>query len=122
MIFEEKNDIFDGVELMGKDFRGLLVTLAKSDLGGDFARLEYVVKSFNKSNWDIIIGAGGRSLLKTVCDLSNKYKIEGFVAPYTYIKCGIGACGYCIIPRTMYLLCADGPLFKCEELAPFLRG
>jgi dihydroorotate dehydrogenase electron transfer subunit len=120
MIFEEKNDLFNGMELIGKDFRGLLVTLTKNDLRDESARLEYVIQSFNKSDWDLIIGAGRRSLLKTVYDLSNKYKVECFIAPYTNVKCGIGACGYCTIPRTPYLLCVDGPLFKCEELAPFL--
>ena len=117
MVFENESEIFEVAKLIDMDFGGRIVQCIRSDLE---ERLELITKSTTSNTWKTILAAGGRELLKKACELAYELGAEGVIAPYTRIKCGIGACGYCIIPRTKYLLCVDGPIFKCSELASYL--
>jgi NAD(P)H-flavin reductase len=82
--------------------------------------LEFIAKYSNEYKWESIVAAGDRGLLKSVCRLASNLGMKGIGVPYARIKCALGACGYCTIPRTNHLFCTEGPLFTCEELAPYL--
>jgi len=123
MIFDSKDEIFQIAELAGVDFKGSVIYIDKEEIDHGFINLGSFVNMFTeqRQRWDVIIGAGNKDLLKAICKLSISYSTNRFLSPFTYVKCGIGACGYCTIPKTRYSLCVDGTLFTCEEISAFLR-
>lgn len=77
-------------------------------------------KLLGKKEYDILIAVGPKPMLKEVCLLRND-SVETWVSLETMVKCGLGACGSCVIKPIGKLLCTDGPLFRCEEVIKHLE-
>lgn len=69
----------------------------------------------NKSVWDAVLAVGPREMLRKACTWNSK-SIDVYVSIETIVKCGLGACGSCIVKPMSHLLCKDGPVFSCGEV------
>lgn len=68
---------------------------------------------------DIIVSCGPRGLLKAVKQLSAETGIPAWISTEEFMACGMGACAGCAVPleKGGYAkACADGPVFKAEEV------
>jgi dihydroorotate dehydrogenase electron transfer subunit len=117
MVFEDKVEFFDIRELTSVDLGGSVAYYTKEDIKNG---LISTIKPTSGHAWETIIAVGDRVLLREACELAKKFKASGLIAPVVRIKCGLGACGYCVIPKTRYLSCVEGPVFSCRELASYL--
>ncbi|MEL9908615.1 MAG: dihydroorotate dehydrogenase [Desulfurococcus sp.] len=76
----------------------------------------------NPGKWDLVIASGPQGLLREVCSLFNDTGVELYVNTETLVKCGVGACGSCVLKPHPLLLCRHGPVFKCRDIEGFLKG
>ena len=68
---------------------------------------------------DYIAACGPRGLLKGVQRLAAEYKIPTWISCEEFMACGMGACAGCAVPLAAggyARVCADGPVFKAEEV------
>ncbi|MEM4718108.1 MAG: dihydroorotate dehydrogenase [Desulfurococcaceae archaeon] len=73
-----------------------------------------------KMTWDAVLAVGPREMLKKIC--SSGYKSHDiYVSIETIVKCGLGACGSCVLKPIPFLLCRDGPVFNCDEVVDHLE-
>lgn len=70
--------------------------------------------------YDVYVAVGPRVMLRETCRLL-KGNYEVYVSLESYVKCGIGACGSCVLKPIPRLLCLHGPVFKCEEVEGYLE-
>jgi len=64
--------------------------------------------------YDIIYTCGPETMMKTVFELAEKYKIECEASLERFMRCGIGVCGSCACGNK--LVCRDGPVFSSDNL------
>lgn len=62
-----------------------------------------------------IFGCGPERMLKSLSDLSAKYKIPSQLSLERYMKCGYGLCGNCVVDPLGIRICTDGPVVKNED-------
>ena len=68
---------------------------------------------------DYIVACGPKGLLKGVQQLASEYKISAWISCEEFMACGMGACAGCAVPLAAggyARVCADGPVFKAEEV------
>ena len=68
---------------------------------------------------DYIAACGPKGLLKGVQQLASEYKIPAWISCEEFMACGMGACAGCAVPLAAggyARVCADGPVFKAEEV------
>jgi dihydroorotate dehydrogenase electron transfer subunit len=65
--------------------------------------------------WSLVIGVGPSQMLREVCYTFRGLQ-DSYVSLETMVKCGLGACGSCLLKPLPKLLCLDGPVFKCSEV------
>lgn len=68
---------------------------------------------------DYIVACGPRGLLKGVKQIASEYNIPAWISCEEFMACGMGACAGCAIPLAAggyARVCADGPVFKAEEV------
>ena len=68
---------------------------------------------------DYIAACGPKGLLKGVQQLASEYNIPAWISCEEFMACGVGACAGCAIPLAAGAyarVCADGPVFKAEEV------
>jgi len=68
---------------------------------------------------DYIVACGPKGLLKGVQQLASEYNIPVWISCEEFMACGMGACAGCAIPLAAggyARVCADGPVFKAEEV------
>jgi len=70
--------------------------------------------------YELVIGVGPRSMLLEICRRSSN-QINVLVSLEAMVKCGLGACGSCILKPLPKLLCVDGPVFTCSEVIKHLE-
>lgn len=64
---------------------------------------------------ETVLISGPMEMVRTACGwLKSRGQHRGFVIAETMVKCGIGACGSCVIGGL--LLCRDGPVVRCDAL------
>lgn len=61
---------------------------------------------------DVIVACGPKGLLDSVSYLIKKNNKEGYILAESYMKCGLGLCGSCVLGKSGLLVCRDGPVFK----------
>ncbi len=63
---------------------------------------------------------GPKPMMRAVMALAHKYGIEGEASWEESMACGVGACLSCMVKTREGLMraCADGPVFKFEDLEP----
>jgi dihydroorotate dehydrogenase electron transfer subunit len=71
------------------------------------------------SNYDLIVAAGPKPMLCNILKHYGYLHDKLFIAVETYVKCGLGFCGKCIVPGLNKRLCVDGMFYRAKEL---LRG
>jgi dihydroorotate dehydrogenase electron transfer subunit len=106
-----------------KDFLGANVRVEYATEDGSWGFKGTVVKAaeniVTSEDYDVLIAAGPKTML---CSLYNSklrriFKPERIVmAVETYVKCGLGFCGKCIIPSIGKRLCVDGMFYSLKEL------
>ena len=68
---------------------------------------------------DYIAACGPKGLLKAVQNLSAETGIPAWISCEEFMACGMGACAGCAVPLAAggyARVCADGPIFKAEEV------
>ena len=70
--------------------------------------------NIDPGGYDVIVACGPPGMLKSLIDRIPLDK-SIFVLD-SYVKCGLGLCGSCLVPGTRYYLCIDGPGFYAWEL------
>ena len=68
---------------------------------------------------DYIVSCGPKGLLKGVQQLASEYNIPAWISCEEFMACGMGACAGCAVPLATggyARVCADGPVFKAEEV------
>ena len=68
---------------------------------------------------DYIAACGPKGLLKGVQQLASEYSIPAWISCEEFMACGMGACAGCAVPLAAggyARVCADGPIFKAEEV------
>jgi dihydroorotate dehydrogenase electron transfer subunit len=63
---------------------------------------------------DVVYGCGPEQMLKKVCEICRKKKIECQLSLERYMHCGLGMCGSCAIDG--FRVCVDGPVFSSKQL------
>ncbi len=81
--------------------------------------LEKILKDQHPGEY-FIQTCGPKPMMKAVMALAHKYGIEGEASWDESMACGVGACLGCMVKTKDGLkrACADGPVFKFEELEP----
>ncbi len=66
----------------------------------------------------IIISCGPEEMLKEVKSIAEKSGIPCYVSLETYMACGMGLCGGCVVKgKKGYIrVCKEGPIFKAEDI------
>lgn len=72
------------------------------------------------NRWDVVVAAGPIAMLRDLCRLLGS-RTNMYVSVEAMVKCGLGACGICILKPYPKLLCVDGPVFKCNEVKEYLE-
>jgi dihydroorotate dehydrogenase electron transfer subunit len=73
------------------------------------------LKTFIKcEKYDLVYACGPELMLRSIFDLTEKYKIPMQASLERFMRCGIGLCGSCIIGK--HRVCRDGPIFNSEKL------
>jgi dihydroorotate dehydrogenase electron transfer subunit len=67
-----------------------------------------------KEKIDMIYTCGPEQMIRKVCDLAEKYKIDLEASLERLMRCAIGLCGSCVIGN--YRVCRDGPVFSDKQL------
>lgn len=70
--------------------------------------------------YDVVVCVGPKDMLLDMCRKVGGLA-EVFVSLEALVKCGLGACGSCILKPLPRLLCIDGPVFKCSEVYKHLE-
>lgn len=68
---------------------------------------------------DYIAACGPKGLLKGVQQLAAECSIPAWISCEEFMACGMGACAGCAVPLAAgdyARVCADGPIFKAEEV------
>ena len=76
-----------------------------------------VVNALNTidEEFDYIVSCGPIDMIRDI--LSNSRRLGTHIVILdSYVKCGLGLCGSCLIPGTKYYLCIDGPGFYAEDV------
>jgi dihydroorotate dehydrogenase electron transfer subunit len=63
---------------------------------------------------DQVFGCGPERMLKALSDLCAKHHLPAQLSLESYMKCGYGLCGNCVIDPLGIRLCTDGPVVKNE--------
>jgi len=71
-----------------------------------------------RDRWDLVIASGPKEMLAKICEINRE--LDVYVNLENHVKCGLGFCGSCVLKPTSKLLCVDGPLFSCDEVAEYL--
>jgi len=80
---------------------------------------ELVNELCQKQKMDYIFACGPKAMLKRLAELSEEYKIPGYLLYEERMACGIGACLGCAVPDKNggYLkACEEGPVFGFDEI------
>jgi len=70
--------------------------------------------------YDVVVCVGPKNMLIDMCRKVGGLT-EVFISLEAIVKCGLGACGSCILKPLPRLLCTDGPVFKCGEVYKHLE-
>jgi len=76
-----------------------------------------VVNALNTidEDFDYIVSCGPIDMIRDI--LGNSHRLGTHIVILdSYVKCGLGLCGSCLIPGTKYYLCIDGPGFYAEDV------
>ena len=71
------------------------------------------------SSADALYACGPEAMLGAVCQVARALGVPCQVSMERTLKCGIGVCGACHCGE--HLVCRDGPVFDCSEVAAFLE-
>ena len=76
-----------------------------------------VVNALNTidEDFDYIVSCGPIDMIRDILGNSRRLGTH-IVILDSYVKCGLGLCGSCLIPGTKYYLCIDGPGFYAEDV------
>jgi len=105
--FRSLGEVFTATEDGSAGFRGTAVDLA--------------LRISERGGWDVVVGVGPKPMLRALCRALSK-RFEVYVSLEAYVKCGLGACGSCVLKPLPLLLCVHGPVFRCEEVLPHLEA
>lgn len=67
-----------------------------------------------EKRYDMILACGPEMMLRSLLELSKEYGISCQFSLERFMKCGVGLCGSCALDGKR--VCADGPVFRREEL------
>lgn len=75
-------------------------------------KLTDYLERFSSGKNDTVLVSGPVEMVRKVCSwLKTSNTRSGLVIAETMVKCGLGACGSCVIDGL--LLCRDGPIVRC---------
>jgi len=102
------------------DLGNLGISIATEDCSIGFCGtvIDLAQKVLEIENFDDVIFVGPNPMLKEAC--LRFQRLNPWVSLETIVKCGIGFCGSCSLPPTPYLLCVDGPVFRCSQVIDYL--
>lgn len=69
---------------------------------------------------EVAIAVGPKPMLSKVCRIL-RGKLDAYVSLEALVKCGLGACGSCVLKPLSLLLCRNGPVFRCEDVEAHLE-
>ncbi len=72
-------------------------------------------KLVEERRFDGVIAGGQEEMLRYLVQLCRKRDVEIQVSLERLMRCGMGICGSCTLDG--YLVCADGPVFRGDQLA-----
>ena len=81
-------------------FKGTALDLAKEVLSNE--------------EYDVGVVCGPKPLLVGFAEVCVKRKMECYVFAESYMKCGLGLCGSCVLGNSGLLVCRDGPVFNAR--------
>ncbi len=116
-------EFFDIAKIFGLPNEAWSIVRVSEDCMADFCGLVIdAIRSVNVDKYDGIIAIGPQEMLKTFCKQYGESRENTYVSLETIVKCGMGICGSCYIRESEKLLCVDGPVFRCSEVAKQLEG
>lgn len=74
----------------------------------------------SRGGFDAYVAVGPRRMLREICRLLSSSQ-DVYVSLESYVKCGVGACGSCVLKPIPRLLCIHGPVFNCKEVERYLE-
>ncbi|ADV64872.1 dihydroorotate dehydrogenase [Desulfurococcus mucosus] len=119
----EAGELFNPARLLGKPRGDVYVATEDCRVGycGRASHLASRLVAGNPGKWDAVIASGPIGLLREACGSLGGF-LDVYVNLEAYVKCGVGACGSCVLKPHGLLLCRHGPVFKCSEVEEFLKG
>lgn len=81
---------------------------------------QLAVELLNEYVYSVLIAIGPKPMLRSLCSVRLSGGLEFYVALEAVVKCGLGACGSCVLEPTDKLLCVDGPVFRCGDVKEHL--
>lgn len=71
-----------------------------------------------RNSEEIVFACGPPAMLKKLAGICREKKIESCFCLEAYMVCGIGACAGCVSPllKERKKVCAEGPVFRLEDL------
>ena len=77
-----------------------------------------VLEHIDVDKYGYIVAAGPSAMLCKLYSLARRerYLEKLVLAVETYVRCGLGFCGKCIVPGTQHRLCVDGMFYHALEL------
>ncbi len=81
---------------------------------------QLALELLNERVYDVLIGVGPKPMLRSLCSIRFGKSVDFYVVLEALVKCGLGACGSCVLKPTDKLLCVDGPVFRCVDVEEHL--
>jgi dihydroorotate dehydrogenase electron transfer subunit len=103
-----------GVEKIKKHISNIYVSTDTGNIG----HKGFVTEIFEPVKYDVVLCCGPEIMMKKIALKCRESGIPVYVSMEKYMACGIGACLVCTC-KTIYgnkRTCADGPVFRGEEL------
>lgn len=113
--------------LLAKDFEATCGTVTVMTDDGSYGVKGFAAQGvetlLERERYQAVFACGPKIMLKTVTAACQKAGVPVYVSLEERMGCGIGACLGCSVPlvgpegRHMARVCADGPVFRGEEVA-----
>lgn len=97
-------------------FNGMSINVSTEN--GSAGYKGYITDMLDTAGYDLVIACGPLAFLKTVVSKCRHTGTPSLISMEQHMACGIGACLVCVC-KTLTgnkRVCADGPVFKGEEL------
>ncbi len=98
-----------------------LVATDDGSMGFKGTAADLALEELSKREYDEVIVCGPNVMLKALA-MRLPRDLKGYVLPEELVKCGVGACGSCVLKGTGFVLCRDGPAVPIEVYRRYVES